>query len=316
LKQEIASQHPYGQWLEANLISLESIPVLDHVPEHSVSSVMLDQQNFGYTKEDLGLLLRPMASDGNEAVGSMGTDTPLAILSEQPQLLYNYFKQLFAQVTNPPVDAIREALIMSTETTVGPEANMLEPTPECARQIRLSSPILANEELEKLKHLSDAGLSGFKSVTLPMLFSASEGRRGLEQALDELCHQASEAIAEGYGIIILSDRGVSREKAAIPALLAVSGVHHHLIRRGTRTQVGLVIESGEPREVHHFALLIGYGAAAINPYLAFETLSDMIANGLLTGVAPAKAFKNYIKAISKGIVKVISKMGISTIQSY
>ena len=316
LKQEITSQHPYGQWLQANLISLENIPASDHAPEQGDRSVLLDQQSFGYTKEELNLLLRPMATDGSEAVGSMGTDTPLAILSEQPQLLYNYFKQLFAQVTNPPVDAIREALIMSTETTVGPEANMLEPMPECARQIRLSSPILANEELEKLKHLSDAGLSGFKSVTLPMLFSASDGRRGLEQALDELCRQASEAIAQGYGIIILSDRGVSREKAPIPALLAVSGVHHHLIRQGTRTQVGLVIESGEPREVHHFALLIGYGAAAINPYLAFESLRGMIANRLLTGVSPAKAVKNYVKAVNKGIVKVISKMGISTIQSY
>ncbi len=316
LKQQIATEHPYGQWLHDNLISLESIPASNHAPEPDHHNVVLSQQNFGYTKEELSFLLNPMGKDGNEAIGSMGTDTPLAVLSDRPQLLYNYFKQLFAQVTNPPVDAIREELIMSTDTTVGPEANMLEPSPDCARQIRLSSPILANEELEKLKHLSDAGLSGFKSTTLPMLFDASMGGRGLEQALDELCRQANTAIAEGYGIIILSDRGVNRERAPIPALLAVSGVHHHLIRQGTRTQVGLVIESGEPREVHHFALLLGYGAAAINPYLAFETLRDMTANGALAGVSSEKAIQNYIKAVAKGIVKIISKMGISTIQSY
>ena len=316
LKQQIASEHPYGQWLDDNLVSLENIPASTHPAELDHSTLLLRQQHFGYTKEELNLLLRPMATGGNEAIGSMGTDTPLAVLSERPQLLYNYFKQLFAQVTNPPVDAIREELIMSTDTTVGPEANMLEPTPDGARQIRLGSPILLNEELEKLKHLSDAGLSGFKSVTLPMLFVASEGRRGLEKALDELCRQANEVIAQGYGIIILSDRGVDSDTAPIPALLAVSGVHHHLIRQGTRTQVGLVIESGEPREVHHFALLLGYGAAAINPYLAFESLRDMAKNGLLAGVEVDQAIKNYCKAVAKGIVKVISKMGISTIQSY
>jgi glutamate synthase (ferredoxin) len=235
-------------------------------------------------------------------------------------LLYNYFKQLFAQITNPPVDAIREELIMSTDTSIGPEANMLEPTPECARQIKLPSPILTNEELEKLRHLADpdnrVGDSRFKSITLSMLFEVSTGGRGLESALDELCRQSSAAIAKGFGIIILSDRGATSEQAPIPALLAVAAVHHQLIRQGTRTQVGFVIESGEPREVHHFALLLGYGAAAVNPYLAFETLRDMIERGLLTGVDPEKAMANYIKAINKGVVKVISKMGISTIQSY
>ena len=230
-----------------------------------------------------------------------------------------------------PVDAIREELIMSTDTTIGPEANMLEPTPECARQIKLPSPILTNEELEKLRLLGDAdsesGQKDFKSITLPMLFKVDNGRRGLERAMANLCHQASAAIASGYEIIILSDRGVDRDYAPIPALLAVSGVHHHLIREGTRTQVGFVIESGEPREVHHFALLLGYGAAAINPYLAFETLHDMVNQGLLAGVAKAeavatgcvdyeKAIRNYIKAANKGVVKIISKMGISTFQSY
>jgi glutamate synthase (ferredoxin) len=240
----------------------------------------------------------------------------LAVLSERPQLLYNYFKQLFAQVTNPPVDAIREELIMSTDTTVGPEANMLEPSPECARQIKLPSPILSNSEMEKLKHLADAGFSGFKSITLPMLFPTAGGRRALEECLDDLCQQATQAIAKGYGVIVLSDRELTDQLAPIPALLAVSAIHHDLLRKGKRTQVGLVIESGEPREVHHFALLLGYGAAAINPYLAFETLEEQIANGSLIGIQAEAAIKNYTRAINKGLVKVISKMGISTFQSY
>ncbi len=316
LKSQLSMEHPYGEWLKDNLITLDSIPSPLVVNEPDHSNVLARQLAFGYTNEDLGLLLTPMALNKSEAIGSMGTDTPLAVLSERPQVLYNYFKQLFAQVTNPPVDAIREELIMSTDTTVGPEANMLEPTPECARQIKLSSPILTNKELEKLKHLGDAGFSGFRSVTLPMLFAAANGNRGLQDALDDLCRRASKAISEGYGIIILSDRGVTRDQVPIPALLAVSAIHHHLIREGTRTQVGFVIESGEPREVHHFALLLGYGAAAINPYLAFETLHDMIRQGLLTGIDPDRAVRNYVEAINKGIVKVISKMGISTIQSY
>ncbi len=316
LKHELASEHPYGLWLRNNLITLDSIPAPPLTAEIDHSNILTCQQAFGYTSEDLRLLLTPMALDGNEAIGSMGTDTPLAVLSERPQLLYNYFKQLFAQVTNPPVDAIREELIISTDTTVGPEANMLEPTPECARQIRLSSPILTNDELEKLKQLGAVGFSGFKSVTLSMLFPADQGRRGLQDALEDLCHQASKAIVSGYGILVLSDRGVTRERAPIPALLAVSAIHHHLIREGTRTQVGFVIESGEPREVHHFALLLGYGAAAINPYLAFQSIHELINQGVLDGVGPDQAVANFIKAINKGVVKVISKMGISTIQSY
>src|SRR5438128_2207611 len=331
LKQQIATEHPYRQWLSDNLIELDQLPAPLHVNETDHSTVLRRQQVFGYSHEDLKLLIAPMGAEGNAAIGSMGTDTPLAVLSEKSQLLYNYFKQLFAQVTNPPVDAIREELIMSTDTTIGPEANMLEPTPECARQIKLPSPILTNEELEKLRLLGDAdsgsGQKDFKSITLPMLFKVDNGRRGLEQAMADLCYQASAAIASGYEIIILSDRGVDRDHAPVPALLAVSGVHHHLIREGTRTQVGFVIESGEPREVHHFALLLGYGAAAINPYLAFETLHDMVNQGLLVGVAEAeavatgcadyeKAIRNYIKAVNKGVVKIISKMGISTFQSY
>ncbi len=319
LKHQIATERPYGQWLKENLVNLERVPISSGAEEVDHAGLLRIQQVFGYTREELSLLLSPMARDGNEAVGSMGTDTPLAVLSEKPQLLYNYFKQLFAQVTNPPVDAIREELVMSTDTTVGPEANMLEPTPECARLIKFSSPILTNEELETLKQLasSDSTItSRFRSITLPMLFNVNEGGRGLQLAVEDLCHQASSAIAEGYGVIVLSDRGTTHEQAPIPALLAVSAVHHHLIREGTRTQVGFVIESGEPREVHHFALLLGYGAAAINPYLAIETLRAMIADGSLANVKPANAIKNYVKAVNKGIVKVISKMGISTIQSY
>jgi glutamate synthase (ferredoxin) len=333
LKREIAAEKPYAQWLRDNLVALEDLPEASHVHEPDHQTVLLRQQAFGYTTEDLKILMAPMAAGGNEAVGSMGTDTPLAVLSDRPQLLYNYFKQLFAQVTNPPVDAIREELIMSVDTTIGAEQNLLDPTPRSARQIKLKSPILKNEELEKLRHLGreasgacqrpgtgvitdPARQHAFKSVTLPILFKVHQGAAGLEHALDELYRKASEAIVAGHNIIILSDRGVDRYNAPIPALLAVSGLHHHLIREGTRTKVGLVLESGEPREVHHFALLIGYGAGAINPYLAFETLDDMVRQGQLTGIDHEHAVKNYVKATNKGVVKVMSKMGISTVQSY
>src|SRR5437764_6335258 len=260
--------------------------------------------------------MAPMAKDGNEAVGSMGNDAALAVLSDRPQLLYNYFKHLFAQVTNPPVDCIREELIMSIETTIGSEYNLLEPTPRSARQIKLASPIIHNEELDKLRQLDGTGAGQFKSVTLQIIYNIREGAAGLEKALNALCRQASSAIATGHDFIILSDRAIDRNHAPISALLAVAGVHHHLIREGTRIKVGLVLESGEPREVHHFALLIGYGAGAINPYLAFETLDDMIRQGLLTGINHENAVKHYVKSIDKGVLKVMSKMGISTAQSY
>lgn len=316
LKTELARQHPYGKWLKENMVAIETLPSPPRVHETDHATMLVRQQAFGYTHEDLRLLMTPMAKDGNEAIGSMGSDTPLAVLSDKPQTLYNYFKQLFAQVTNPPVDAIREELIMSVETTIGPEANMLEPSPEVARQIKLSSPIFTNENLEKLRHLADNDPLGFKSITLPILFKANEGAAGMERALEELFQRVSQAHADGYDIIILSDRGIDREWAPIPALLAVSGVHHHMMREGTRTQVGLVLETGEPREVHHFALLLSYGARAINPYLAFETLHDMINHGMLKDVTHDQAVAKYIKAINKGVVKTISKMGISTVQSY
>ncbi len=243
----------------------------------------------------------------------MGTDTPLAVLSDKPQSLFNYFKQLFAQVTNPPIDCIREEIVTSAETTIGSEKNLLKPVPESCHLIELKSPILTNEELAKLRHLNQAG---YKSITLPILFNAVDGEKGLEEALDGIYTAATRAIEQGINIIILSDRGIDPTHAPIPSLLAVAGLHHHLIREGTRTRVGLVLESGEPREVHHFSLLVGYGAGAINPYLAFETLDDLIQFGLLKNIDHKTACKNYVKAAVKGVVKVISKMGISTIQSY
>ena len=243
----------------------------------------------------------------------MGTDTPLAVLSERPRLLYDYFKQLFAQVTNPPLDAIREELVTSMASTIGPEGNLLKPGPESCRQIGITYPIIDNDQLAKLRHVQ---IAGFRSVTLQMLYRPEEGGAGLAAALDQLCLQASEAVKAGNNILILSDRGVSRELAPIPSLLATAGVHHHLVREGARTRCALVLESGDAREVHHVALLIGYGAGAVNPYLAFERLDDLIRQHVLEGITHARAVSHYIKGLNKGILKVMSKMGISTLQSY
>src|SRR5574341_608169 len=312
LKHRIATEQPYAEWLRQHLVDIEDLPEAPvHEPDHE--TVLRRQQVFGYTHEDLRILLAPMVVKGEEPVGSMGTDTSLAVLSNRPRMLYDYFKQLFAQVTNPPLDAIREELVTSMESTIGPERNLLKAEPESCHQIAIPVPILNNHEVAKLRHITT---HGFRSVTLPTLFPVAEGAKGLERALEQLCKKASQAIQRGYTILILSDRGVDLEHAPIPALLATAGVHHHLVREGTRTKCGVVIETGEAREVHHCALLMGYGAGAINPYLAFETLDDMIRQGMLPGVDHAKAVKNYIKALNKGILKVISKMGISTIQSY
>ncbi len=313
LKRAFATEHPYREWLGRHLVPLQNLPAPPHVHEPDHETVLQRQQAFGYTHEDLRILMGPMAKNGEEPVGSMGTDTSLAVLSNRPRLLYDYFKQLFAQVTNPPLDAIREELVTQMSTTIGPERNLLMPEPESCRQIKLRTPILDNEELARVRYVDRPG---FRSMTLPMLFPVGKGGPGLESALEELCLKASQAIALGYTFIILSDRGVDKDLAPIPALLATAGVHHHLVREGTRTRVGLVIESGEPREVHHAALLLGYGAGAINPYLAFESLDDMIRQELLPGLDHVKAVKSYIKALNKGVLKVISKMGISTIQSY
>ena len=257
--------------------------------------------------------MTPMARQGEEPIGSMGTDTALAVLSERPRLLYDYFKQLFAQVTNPPLDQIREELVTAMESTVGPEGNLLRPEPGSCRQIVLKDPVLSNDDLAKLAHVSELG---FKATTLPMLFPAAGGAPALEGALGELQRHASRAIADGANVLILSDRGVDRELAPIPSLLATAAVHHHLVRQGERIRCGLVVETGDAREVHHMCLLIGYGAGAVNPWVAFETLDDMIRQGLLPGLDHAKAVRNYIKALNKGILKVMAKMGISTLQSY
>ena len=313
LKKKYSSAQPYRQWLDESHILLEKLPEPPHVHEADHRSILQRQQAFGYTFEDLRIIIGPMGRDGVQPLGSMGTDTPLAVLSNKPQLLYNYFKQLFAQVTNPPIDPIREEIITSTEIMVGGEGNLLEPTPESCRMVKMHYPILTNVEMEKLRHINR---STFKSVTLPILFKSADGPKGLENAMEELFAAADGAIADNANIVVLSDRGVSSTLAPIPALLAVSGLHHHLIRSGTRTKIGLILESGEPREVHHFALLIGYGCTAINPYLAFETLDDLIKEGLLIDKDHKVAVKKYIKAAVKGVVKTMAKMGISTIQSY
>ena len=313
IKEQIAKENPYRQWLDQNLIKLADIADAAEVPGPDHDTVVQRQQAFGYTFEDQRMLMLPMASQGVEATGSMGTDIPLAVLSDKSKLLYDYFKQLFAQVTNPPIDCIREEIVTSSITTIGPEGNLLKPEPKSCHLIELKSPILTNEELAKLKHVA---VGQFRSVTIPILFDPAKGAKGLEEAMDEVCRQASLQIEAGINLIVLSDRGIDKHNAAIPALLAVGGLHHYLIRAGKRTKVGLILESGEPREVHHFCTLIGYGCAAINPYLAFETLDDMITQGLLKGVDHYTACKNFVKAATKGIVKVASKIGISTIHSY
>jgi glutamate synthase (NADPH) large chain len=313
IKRGLAAEHPYGDWIRKHLVDIEDLPtVLGERPDHQ--TVLQRQQAFGYTQEDLRILLTPMALGGEEPLGSMGSDTALAVLSEKPRLLYDYFAQLFAQVTNPPLDAIREELVTSMASTIGPEANLLEAKPEACRQIKIEYPILHNDQVAKLRHLP-TGMP-FRSTTLPLLFNPEEDGPGLERAMAELCRKASQAVAAGYDILILSDRGVDATHAPIPSLLATAGVHHHLVREGTRTQCGLLIETGDAREVHHVALLLGYGAGAVNPYLAFETLHDLIRQGLLPGVTHDLAVNRYVKALNKGVLKVMSKMGISTLQSY
>ena len=324
LKQKLANRQPYGRWLKENKVSLEDLPKpkvsltsqFDSQPGGVIedSSPLRQQQRvFGYTMEELRMLTAPMAANGAEAVGSMGNDAPLAVLSDQNQLLFSYFKQLFAQVSNPPLDAIREELVTSLQSFIGHELNLFEETPQHCHQLQLLSPLITNEETEKIREIR---VGQIRCVTLSTLFDSKKGPGSLRAALDRLCAEASQAIADGYCIIILSDRGVDASRVPIPSLLATSAVHHHLIRGGTRTKTGLVVESGEPREVHHFSLLIGYGAGAVNPYLALASVREMAATGQLDGTNPDYAEKNFVKANEKGILKVMSKMGISTLQSY
>ena len=318
IKSTLAAQFPYGQWLEDGMVDLRDLPDREHVV-FSHDSVLRRQQMFGYTHEELKILIAPMALNGMEALGSMGTDTPLAVLSDRPRLLFDYFKQLFAQVTNPPLDAIREEVVTAVASTVGPEANLLSPGPDSCRQLALPFPIIDNDELAKIVHIDDDGdRAGLRAVALPGLFRVGDGAVGLRAALDDICARASDAIEQGARIIVLSDRNADSVEAPIPSLLLTAAVHHHLVRTKQRTMAGLIIETGDAREVHHMALLIGYGAGAINPYLAFESVEDLISEDMhgLGNMDPAKAVRNYIKACGKGVLKVMSKMGVSTVASY
>ncbi|HET8643446.1 MAG TPA: glutamate synthase large subunit, partial [Pseudonocardiaceae bacterium] len=316
LKARLAAELPYDNWLHAGLLYLESLPPREHVVQPH-ESVVRRQLTFGYTEEELRLLIGPMATGGAEPVGSMGSDTPVAATSTRPRLLYDYFVQLFAQVTNPPLDAIREQIVTSVARMMGAERNLLEPGPASCRHVVLDSPVIDNDELAKLIHINDDGdLPGFACAVLPGVYDVKDGGEALAAAIEQVRAQASRAIADGARILVLSDRDADHERAPIPSLLLVSAVHHHLVRQRERTMVALVVESGDCREVHHVALLLGYGAAAVNPYLAFETIEDLISQGALTGVEPRTAIRNYVAALVKGVLKVMSKMGISTVGAY
>ncbi len=315
IKDALATDHPYADWLHAGLLHIDELPDREH-QVYSHESVLRRQQMFGYTQEELTILIAPMAKTGQEALGSMGTDTPIAVLSKRPRLLFDYFQQLFAQVTNPPLDAIREELVTSLGNSIGPEGNLLSPGPASCRHITLSSPIIDNDELAKLVHVNDDGdMPGFTPFVVHGLFPVAENGEGLRRTLDEIRASVSVAIENGAKIIVLSDRDSSAELAPIPSLLLVAAVHHHLIREKSRNKVSIIVESGDCREVHHACLLVGFGASAINPYLAMESIEDMIRQHELVA-DPRKAVKAYIKAMSKGILKVMSKMGISTVSSY
>ncbi|MFG1606362.1 glutamate synthase large subunit [Actinoplanes sp. NPDC049265] len=316
IKAELAAAEPYDDWLHAGLIKLEDLPPREHVI-YTHDSVTRRQQVFGYTEEELKILVAPMARLGAEPLGSMGTDTPISPLSQRPRLLFDYFHQLFAQVTNPPLDAIREELVTSLSATIGPEGNLLAPGPASCRQIVLPYPIIDNDELAKLLSIDEDGdLPGFKAVRVSGLYPLREGAAGIKARLTQICRHVSEAIEDGVRILVLSDRDANADLAPIPSLLLTAAVHQHLVREQTRTQVALVVESGDAREVHHAAVLIGYGAAAVNPYLAFETVDDLIATGPLAGMDQKTAVRNYVKALGKGVLKIMSKMGISTVSSY
>jgi glutamate synthase (NADPH) large chain len=312
VKARVASQQPYAEWVESQRFSLADLPTPPASPAEP-TPLLMRQEAFGYTLEELKMVLAPMATQGKEAVGSMGTDTPLAVLSDRPQLLFNYFAQLFAQVTNPPIDPIREALVMSLSNRLGPRANLFEETPEHARQLHLEHPVLTPVEFAKLRSIS-AG--PFRAHTLSTLFEVAGGRAGMARALEEVCEAAAAAVGEGAGVLILSDRGVDRRRAAIPSLLAGAAVHHHLIRKRLRTRASLVMDTAEAREVHHFAVLVGYGVEAIHPYLAFETLEQMRSRGDFGTAAAELVVGNYLEAAGRGLLKIFSKMGISTLQSY
>jgi glutamate synthase (NADPH/NADH) large chain len=316
IKSQLAAAKPYAEWLHAGLIRLEDLPEREHIV-HTAASVARRQQTFGYTAEELRILLTPMAKSGGEALGSMGTDTPIAVLSSRPRLLFDYFTQLFAQVTNPPLDAIREELVTSLGTYMGPEGNALSASPSHARQLVLDFPVIDNDELAKIVHINaDGDLPGYATHVVRGLYDVTGGAAAMRDRLEEIFAEVSRAISRGARFVVLSDRDSGRDLAPIPSLLLTAAVHHHLIREKTRTQVGLLVEAGDVREVHHVALLIGFGAAAVNPYLAMETVEDLVRAGEIEGVTAEKAVANLIKALGKGVLKVMSKMGISTVASY
>ena len=316
IKESLTNAAPYSEWLHGGLVRLSDLPAREHIV-YPHSSVLRRQRAFGYTEEELRIIITPMAKNGAEPLGSMGTDTPIAALSAKSRLLFDYFAQLFAQVTNPPLDAIREELVTSLGGSIGPEHNLLDPGPSSCRQISLQFPVIDNDELAKIIHVNaDGDHPGFSSHVVRGLFPIAGGGTSLSNRLKEIRAEVSEAIAQGARIIILSDRDGDAENAPIPSLLLTSAVHHHLIREKTRTKVGLIVESGEVREVHHVALLIGFGAAAVNPYLAMESAEDLVRQGVITGITPEKAVRNLIKSLGKGVLKVMSKMGVSTIASY
>ena len=316
VKSELATDHPYDEWLHAGPIHLDDLADREHIV-HTHASVTRRQQIFGYSEEELRILLTPMARTGGEPLGSMGTDTPIAALSDRPRLLFDYFSQLFAQVTNPPLDAIREELVTSLLGTIGPEGNLLEPSPVSCRQVVLPFPVIDNDDLAKLRHINrDGDLPGYSTHVSRGLYDVEGGGDALAKRIDEICTEVSEAISEGARIIVLSDRHSTADLAPIPSLLVTGAVHHHLVREKTRTQVGLVIEAGDVREVHHVALLIGYGAAAVNPYLAMESVEDLARRGFYVQEDPEVAVTNLVKSLGKGVLKVMSKMGVSTVASY
>ena len=316
VKAELSRSHPYRTWLAKTQIVLEDLPAVPNGAPPSEVGLLDRLQAFGYTQEDLRILMAPMAITGQEAVGSMGNDSPIAALSDKPKILYTYFKQNFAQVTNPPIDPIREELVMSLVSFIGPRPNLFDQEGQGSRKrLEVRQPILTNEDLEKIRSIGERTDNPFQSETLDITYPIAEGPEGMKAALDALCAAAEDAVQAGTNIIILSDRAIGPERIAVPALLATAGVHHHLIRSGLRTSVGLVVETGEPREVHHFAALAGYGAEAINPYLAFETLLAM-KDEFPEEVDEHEIIHRYIKSVDKGLLKVMSKMGISTYQSY
>jgi glutamate synthase (NADPH/NADH) large chain len=316
VKAELAAARPYEEWLHAGQMHLAQLPEREHVV-HTAKSVARRQQTFGYTQEELRIVLAPMARTGGEALGSMGTDSPIAVLSDRPRLIFDYFSQLFAQVTNPPLDAIREELVTSLGTVIGPEGNLLEDVPQHARKVAVQFPVIDNDELSKLMHVNaDGDLPGYATHVVRGLYDVSGGAAAMAARLEQIFHEVSAAIARGVRFVVLSDRDSGRDLAPIPSLLLTAAVHHHLIREKTRTQVGLIIEAGDVREVHHVALLVGFGAAVVNPYLAMESVEDLVRRGAMTGITPEKAVANLIKALGKGVLKVMSKMGISTVASY